>query len=187
MGRQRGNPAEPLPVRTALSPEVKIRIVELFAQFWTAATIAKQIELEFGKVLDIKQIAAYDPSKASTSVGVKLRKVYDEIRADYISKSGAMAMAHQAHRLRLIGEIVEKATTARDFGNAIKGLELAAKEMGGVLEGRSVVTHQGAIAHVHGTVEDARQEVAMRLASLVEGGLLLPAPAVPPTEGDAAP
>ena len=155
---------------------LKLRIIELFAQFYTAASIREQIDIEYGKWLDIKVIASYNPSKPSSPVGKKLRAVFDKMRAEYVSRSTNLAMAHQAHRLRMIGEIVEKATTAKDFGNAIKGLELAAKEMGGVLEGKQTIVHQGAIAHVHGTLEDARSEVAMRLQQIVEGGLLLPEP-----------
>lgn len=159
-----------------LENPVKLRIIELFAMFYTAASIKAQIELEHGISLDIKQIASYDPTKKSSAIGKKLRAVFEEVRADYVSKASEMAMAHQAHRLRLIGEVVEKATNSADFSAALKGLELAAKEMGGVLEGRTVVRHEGAVAHVHGTIEDARQEVAMRLQSLVDGGLLLPQP-----------
>jgi hypothetical protein len=69
-------------------------------------------------------------------------------------------VSHQAHRLRLIGDIVSKATTAKDFGNALKGLELAAKEMGGL---GTVVEHKGIVSHVHGSIEDARRELADRL------------------------
>lgn len=176
---QRKNRAKSLLARKPgwkmLENPVKLRIIELFAHYYTAASIQTQIDLEFGKWLDIKQIAAYDPTKRSSNVGKKLRLLFNDMRAEYIAKSAEMAMAHQAHRLRLIGEVVEKATNARDFGNALKGLELAAKEMGGVLEGKQTVIHSGAVAHVHGTIEDARQEVAMRLAALVDGGLLLPA------------
>ncbi len=75
--------------------------------------------------------------------------------------------------------MVEKATKSKDYNAALKGLELAAKEMGGVLEGKTTVRHEGSVAHVHGSLEDMRLELAMRLAQHVDGGTRLahdPAP-----------
>jgi hypothetical protein len=89
-----------------------------------------------------------------------------------------VAIAHQAHRLRRYETLVDKAEKAKDFSAALKGLELAAKEMGGVLEGRTTVKHEGSVEHRHLSIEDQRAELAMRLSAVIEGGTLhaLPAP-----------
>lgn len=181
--KQAGEEAEPLPERGVPEP-VKERMVELFAQFQSVGGVAKSIKAEFGLALDLRTVETYNPSSRLCRIGKRLRALHDAIRKEYVERSADVALAHQAHRLRLIGDIVEKATTAKDFGNAIKGLELAAKEMGGALEGKTIVTHTGAVAHVHGSVDDMRQELAMRLATVVEA---MPPVSLPAPSPDATP
>lgn len=172
---QGGDEAEPLPEKGIPIP-VKERMVELFAQFQSVTAVQKAIKAEFKLDLQQRTIETYNPASRLCRMGKRLRSLYAAVRKEYVERSADVALAHQAHRLRLIGEIVDKATTAKDFGNAIKGLELAAKEMGGALEGRTIVTHTGAVAHVHGSVEDMRQELAMRLATVVEALPMLSSP-----------
>lgn len=168
----------PLPVRRGLSIDVKRRIIELFAQFHRVTDVQSKIKTEFGLDLDARTIQHFDCSRPQARVGKGLRALYDAHRQAYVERSADVAIAHRAHRLRMLQQVVEKAEKAKDFGNAIKGLELAAKEMGGVLEGKSEVKHVGQVAHVHLSVEDAKRELAMRLSEVIEGGKLeaLPKP-----------
>lgn len=175
--RQGGKLAEPSPVRRSLPSPIKFRMVELFAQFLSVSEVRDQIVEEYQVLIDLRTVGMYNPALKSATVGRKLRAHYDACRKLYVERSTDMAVAHQSHRLKLIGRIVEKATNSRDYAAALKGLELAAKEMGAYSQ-TTVVQHTGAIAHVHGTVEEARAEVAMRLQAMVDAGTLLPAPPI---------
>ena len=160
-------------------------MVELFAQFHTVKQVADTIKAEYHTDLDLRSVATYDPSQRHCRMGKRLREHYDACRQAYVEASAKVGVAHQAHRLRLIERVIEKATTAKDFSSALKGLELAAKEMGGVLEGKSIVEHRGSVEHRHLSVEDARAELAMRLGAVIDGGTLqhaLPTPDAAPDE-----
>jgi len=181
---QRENRSEPLHEGKGLPIEIKRFIVESFACFQDVGSIQRELVKRFGLSLDARWIAKYDARRATAQLGRGLRAYYDQCRKAYVEGVAEVAIAHQAHRLRLLSRVVDKATTSRDYGNAIKGLELAAKEMGGVLSGQHVVRHEGTIGHVHATVEEARAEITARLTQVVEGGLLLAAPS-PTEEGGA--
>lgn len=177
--KEKGGKRADLPLgRSGLPNEVKEFIVESFACFQTHKTVHAQVLQRFGLDLDGRLLCSYDPAHRHCRLGKRLRALHATIRKAYIENTAEVAISHQAQRLRLIGQVVEKAQSSKDYAAALKGLELAAKEMGGVLEGRSIVEHRGGMVHVHTNVEDARREVAMRLAQIVDGGLLLPA-AVP--------
>jgi hypothetical protein len=173
----RENGAELPLVRRGLPKAIKEFIVENLACFQTHHAVRQECLKRFGLDIDGRTIAGLDPNSRHCRLGPKLRALYDDTRKRYIGDVGQIAISHQAQRLRLVAKVVEKATTSKDYAAALKGLELAAKEMGGVLEGKSIVEHRGGMVHVHTNVEDARREVAMRLAQIVDGGLLLPAPA----------
>jgi hypothetical protein len=173
--------ANPTLAQSGVPQPIKLRLVELWAQFQTLSAISKAIKAEFGLTLDPRTICQYDGASRSCRMGKRLRLYFAEVRKEYIQRAADVAVAHQAHRLRKLEEVIEKAIASKDFNSALKGLELSAKEMGGVLEGKTTVRHEGAISHVHGTVEDARAEVAMRLQQLVDTTL------VPPAEEDAPP
>jgi hypothetical protein len=158
---------------------VKEFIVEKLAQFQSHKQVVAAVEAQFGITLHGLTIIKYDPQHRHCALGKRLRTLYDETRKAWVEGVKEVAISHQAQRLRLIDRVVEKATTSKDYAAALKGLELAAKEMGGVLEGKSIVEHRGGVTHIHANIEDARREVAMRLAQVVDGGLLLPSPDTP--------
>jgi hypothetical protein len=168
--------AEAIPERRGFSMEQKRFIVESFACFQDISSIAAELAKRWQIKPDYRHIAQYDARRPQCSMGKALRRLYVETRERYVEGVSEVAIAHQAHRLRLVGRIVEKATNSKDYAAALKGLELAAKEMGGALSGQTTVRHEGMIGHVHATVEEARAEISARLAQVVEGGLLLPAP-----------
>jgi hypothetical protein len=175
---EEGKPSELLLVRRGLPSEVKRFIVESFACFQTHKTVQDEVARRFGIVLDGRTLLVYDPARPQCRIGPRLRLLYDECRKAYIEGVQEVAISHQAHRLRLLSRVVEKATTSKDYANAIKGLELAAKEMGGALSGQHTIRHEGTIGHVHATVEEAKAEIASRLTMVLEAGTLLSAPSV---------
>jgi hypothetical protein len=93
--------------------------------------------------------------------------MYHEVRARYVEEAADIAISHQAHRLRRLEAVHDAAMRAKDFTNAIKALEVAAKELGGLGE-TVTVKHSGTVGHVHATIDEARAEVTMRLAGLLE-------------------
>lgn len=184
-GSKGKNRAKP-PPQQRLSAAQKRELVELWATFQTLGHIRKHFLDRHNLRLADSTLLSYDASRRGCSLGKKLRAYFDEVRREYVTNASAVAIAHQAHRLRRYEEIADSALKSKDFSSALKAMELAAKEMGGVLEGKTTVEHRGAVAHVHGSVEDMRQELAMRLRQVVEGGTLLPAPEEEDvaTEGD---
>lgn len=162
-----GERADPSPVRTRLPAEIKRRIVELFATFQSVSQIHAAILSEFNLDLAKSTIVHYDPTR-SPRLSPRLRQLFDEVRSRYVERAADVAIAHQAHRLRLLENLVAKAEKARDFGNAIKGLELAAREMGGQLTNVQKREVQGEVVHRHLTPEDAKAELAMRIGALIE-------------------
>jgi hypothetical protein len=165
---------------------MQTRIVVLFAQFQTVTAIVKAIKDEFGVEMDRRDVAHYDCGKPKARVGRRLRELYVAAREAYVGHTSSVAIAHQNHRLRLIERAIEGAERSRDWGAVKQLLELAAKEMGGVLTNVSKVEHQGAVEHRHMSVDDARTELAQRLATALDGGVLtaLPPPAKPLEQQD---
>lgn len=166
-------------VRSPLPQAVKEHIVEKLAQFQSHRQVIASVSANYGISLHGLTLQNYDPQHRNCRLGKRLRLLYDETRKAWVEGVKEVAISHQAQRLRLIDRVVEKATSSKDYAAALKGLELAAKEMGGVLEGKSIVEHRGGVTHIHANIEDARREVAMRLAQVVDGGLLIPAPSSP--------
>ena len=161
-----------------LPHEVKVYLVEKHALFTSPAQIRKDLAKDFGIRIDDRTIDNYNPDSPRCRIGRKLQAQFHEVRKAYTERVASHGLYHQAHRLALLTQVVEKATNSRDYTAALKGLELAAKEVGGALTGQQTVRHEGMIAHVNLSPEEARAEVADRLRALVDGGELqaLPTP-----------
>lgn len=177
-----GNRVVPLPVRGRLTTAMRSRIIELFAQFQTVKIIRATIKAEFGRDLADATISHYDPTRASCQLSQAQRAQFDALRASYVNSAKDVAIAHQAHRLRKYEEIYEKALKGRDYSAALKAMELAAKELGGVMTNQSTVKHEGNVTHRHLTPQDAKAELAMRLTAMIETQAALPSPTPQPIE-----
>lgn len=169
-----GNGVVPSLVRGRLTTAMRNRIIEMFAQFQSVRAIREAIKSEFGRVLADATISHYDPTRASCQLSKEQRAQFDALRASYIDSAKDVAIAHQAHRLRKYEEIYDKSLKARDFSAALKAMELAAKELGGVMTNQSTVKHEGNVTHRHLTPQDAKAELAMRLTAMVEAQAALP-------------
>jgi hypothetical protein len=183
--RMGGRPSQSTHERNRLPIEIRRRIVELFATFQPLNSIIETIKDEFGQTLHRDTVRHYDPTRLNSKLSPSMVALFNEVRTRYVEQSTSVAIAHQAHRLRRYETIIDKAERAKDFSSALKGLELAAKEMGGVLTNVSRTEVKGQIEHRHLSIEDAKAELAMRLQSAIEGGTLTPLPS--PTEGDEDP
>lgn len=171
-GRNRADPTLVPRHEGPLPREVKSYLIEKHALFVSPSQIRKDLAKDFGIIIDDRTIDNYNVDSPRARVGKKLASQFHAIRKAYVERVATHGLYHQAHRLALIGQVVEKATHSRDYNAALKGLELAAKEVGGAMTGSHTVKHEGMIAHVNLSPEDARREVADRLRSLVDGGEL---------------
>jgi hypothetical protein len=171
-----------------LPQNIRTRILELFAQFQPLRLVREAIKTEFGRDLADATLSAYDASRASCRLSKAQRDQFDALRKAYVEGAAGVAIAHQAHRLRKYEDVYDKALKAKDFSAALKAMELAAKEMGGVMTNTSTVKHEGKVEHRHMSLDDAKAELAMRLSAMVDGGQLEPMPALPaPHDGSPAP
>lgn len=168
----------PPPAPERIPVHIKRRIVELFAQFQRISEVTATIKEEFGLVISHDVARHYEVDGSRCRCSRKLRAYHAEVRQRYIADTSQIAIAHQTHRLKVLQSLVDKATTAKEFAVAMKGLEQAAKEMGGVLTNQTKVTHEGRVEHRHLSIDDAREELAQRLAAAIDGGTLraLPVP-----------
>lgn len=152
---------------------IKVECIKKLACFQSPSEVSDWVAKEYGLSLNPRRLTEWNPDNSLCTLGPELRDLFAETRRAYTSDVSSVAIAHQPVRLRMVQKLAEKAATSKDYAAALKAIELAAKEMGGVLEGRTTVTHQGAVTHVHGSVDDLRAELAMRLAAMTD---TLPAP-----------
>lgn len=185
-----GRQAYPSPVeqpsdqQRGFTEEQKAFIVEKFACFQRLGDIADEFNKRYGFTPYLQSLETYDGDSRHCRMGKRLRRLFDTVRADYVGQTAKVAVAHQAHRLRLIEKLIDKATTSKEFASAIKGLELAAKEMGGLAQ---QVQHSGTVAHVHASLDDAKAELAMRLQAHIEQQALPSPVATDPIEVEPEP
>lgn len=175
-------------VRSDLSPAGKRRIVELWATFHSLSQIRDIMRAETGSRISDGVLCYYNVGHPNSRASPRLKLLFAETRKRYVEEAKDVAIAHQAHRLRQLERVVELATKSKDYNAALKGIELAAKEMGGLTQ---TVRHEGIVGMVHKhthSIEDAKAEVAMRLTQLLEGGLLHTTPPTTlPTTPDTVP
>lgn len=161
--------ADPNLVPSTLAIAGKRRIVELWATFHTLSQVREIMRAETGLTWPDSTLIYYDVGRSNSRASPQLKAFYADTRKRYVEEAKDVAIAHQAHRLRKLEDIVEKATKSKDYNAALKGIELAAKEMGGLTQ---TVKHEGVVGHIHAhqhSIEDARSEVALRLQQLVDG------------------
>lgn len=155
------------PARVVLTHEVKCRIVVLLAQFQGLAAIRDMIAEEFGLTLHKQTIAHYDPQRSGRRLSPRLALLFEEARKLYVSDHHSIGISHQSHRLRVIERLAGKAEAAKQYTTAGALLKQAAEELGAITQR---VRHEGSVVHM--SLDDARSELAQRLASAIDGGVL---------------
>lgn len=160
------------PAQQKLPTEVKRRIIVLFAQFQRVGDVQKMIEEEFGIRVHHRTLQNYDPERGR-QIGKELLQLYEEARAAYVSDITAVGIAHQNHRLRILERLIAKAEAKGQYSTVASLLKQAAEEMGGVMT--NVRRVEGNVGHVHMSIEDARQELALRLYGAIETAPLIEA------------
>ena len=163
--------SQPPLARISLPIDVKRRIVELFATFHSTKQVLSIVKRDYGLELSYVQVGLYNGSSSQFKAGKALRRLFDETRKAYLAGAERVGISHQSHRLRLIEGLIEEARESKEYGVALKGLEQAAREMGGQLTNVATVRHQGRIEL---SLEDQKAELAMRLGAVLDGGVLTP-------------
>lgn len=113
-----------------LPEAIKRRIVEHLACFCTHAEVVALIAEEFTVTLTPRHVRAYDPTSFQFAAGTRWQTYHSSVRKRFETEIAAEPIAHRAYRLRKLDSVCTKAMEDGDLKEAIKALELAAKEMG---------------------------------------------------------
>ncbi len=126
---------------------------------------------EFGIEVSPQQCERYDPTKrAGASLSKKYREIFDSTRAEFISDTSRVGIAHRAVRLRKLAAAIDKAEERGNLPLMAQLLEQAAKEAGdaytnkrrlehtgengGPIENRTVVVDESQVAAAVAKLED---------------------------------
>jgi hypothetical protein len=115
----------------ALAEDVKTYIVQALACFDSVAQVVDDVKVDFGLVLDRRQVACYDPTLASgADLGKKLKAVFEATRKKFLEDVASVAATNRTVRMRRLERmsVLHRANPAM----ASLLLEQIAKEMGNV-------------------------------------------------------
>jgi hypothetical protein len=151
-----------------LSHEAKVRLVTLLAQFCGPAEAAKIVSDEYAVTIDRRTAWKYDASKKGCSTSPRYRQLFHEVRDRWLNDMAAIPIAQQGHRLHLLDRLATKLEAQGDYGGALKAIEMAAKEVGGLFTNERRASVTANIRTVQMTAEEARAQLAARLQAYVE-------------------
>lgn len=160
-------------VHRRLPIAVRQRIVVLFAQFHKVSEVRDIIRAEYGLQIADTTLRYHDPGR-SPKLSPKLKQLFKEARKRHLDDVSDIGIAHQSVRLRMLARMASKAEEGKQYALAASLLKQAAEEMGGALSGTKVIEHRGHIGHVHLSADDMRNELALRLGSVLERAALIP-------------
>lgn len=124
-----------------LTEPQKLFIVKALACFDTPTQVSNAVREEFGIDVDRRQVAEYDPSKASgRDVSKKLRVIFEVTRKAFKDDVSTIPIASQAYRLRTLNRLLVKVEGQGNTALAAQLVEQAAKEAGGTFTNRREVT-----------------------------------------------
>ena len=151
-----------------LTHEAKVRLVTVLAQFSGPTEAARVISQEFGVTVDRRTAWKFDPTKSGCTTSSKYRQLFHEIRDRWLNDMAAIPIAKQGHRLRLLDRLAHRLEDEGDYTGALKAIEQAAKEVGGIFinDKRVTVPVLRPALPLDGT--DARAQLATRLSELLE-------------------
>jgi hypothetical protein len=120
-----------------LDDEVKMFIVQSLACYDTPSQVAEAVNLEFGIAIERQQVAVYDPTKKSGErLAQKYRDVFDATRQAFIEDAINIPIASKTYRLRSLQRMHDYYVSRKNFVQAQAVLEQAAKEVGGMFNGK---------------------------------------------------
>jgi len=112
----------------------KSLIVKELACFTTPSEIAKQLQEEFGVTVTLSQLSFYNPenTQGRYELSEKWRHLFHQTRDDFIEGIIEIPIVHKRYRLSELQKIYDTLYERGEYMQAVKVLEQAAKEMGGV-------------------------------------------------------
>jgi hypothetical protein len=121
----------------ALTGDIKVFIVERLACFDSPTDIQKQLKQDFRVDVSLQQLTAYNPkTQAGARLSKTLREVFEATRKKYLEDTSDVAIAHKAHRLRVLDRLLTRLERSGNALLAAQMLEQAAKEEGGAFTNR---------------------------------------------------
>ena len=118
-----------------LSDEIKEFIVKGLARFDSPTQVAEAVKETFEIEVSRQQVHAYDPA-CSQPPAPRWLELHAATRQAFLSDIAEIGIAQKAVRLRMLERYARIAERQKYFIRAAALLEQAAKECGGIYEGR---------------------------------------------------
>jgi hypothetical protein len=127
--------------RTTLSDEIKEFIVKGLACYDTPSQVAEAVNLMFGIRVSRQRVNRYKPDSPRPPAQ-RWRDLHAATRQALLRELAEIGVAHRAVRLRRLDRLASRSEQS-NVTTALKCLEMAAKECGGMYESRrrSIVRH----------------------------------------------
>ncbi len=126
-----------------LTDEIKTFIVKGLACYDTPSQVAEAVGVEFDIVVSRQQVHEYDPGCVRTPA-LRWRELYAATRAALLRETADIGIAHRAVRLLRLDRVASR-SERYNVRTALKCLEMAAKECGGMYERRRPIVSQPAM------------------------------------------
>jgi hypothetical protein len=120
---------------STLSDDIKAFIVKGLACFDTPSQVAESVKVTFGLEVSRQQVYAYDPD-CTQPPSARWIALHAATREKFLDGMAEITVAHKAVRLRMLERYARLAEDQKRTQVAAMFLEQAAKECGGVYEGR---------------------------------------------------
>jgi hypothetical protein len=126
-----------------LTDEIKTFIVKGLACYDTPSQVAEAVKATFGVEVSRQQVYVYDPG-CSQPPALRWRDLHAATRQALLRELGEIGIAHRAVRLRRLDRLASRCER-NSVALALKCLEMAAKECGGMYENRRPIVLQPAM------------------------------------------
>ena len=123
-----------------LTDEIKTFIVKGLACYDTPSQVAEAVRAEFDIVVSRQQVHEYDPACVRRPAQ-RWRDLHAATRAALLRELGEIGIAHRAVRLRRLDRLASR-SERNNVLTALKCIEMAAKECGGMYENRKPIVVQ---------------------------------------------
>jgi hypothetical protein len=131
---------ESMPV---LTDEIKTFIVKGLACYDTPSQVAEDVRVNFDIVVSRQQVHEYDPACARPPA-LRWRELHAATRQALLREQAEIGIAHRAVRLRRLDRLASR-SERNNVTTALKCIEMAAKECGGMYENRKPIVLQPAM------------------------------------------
>jgi hypothetical protein len=123
-----------------LTDEIKTFIVKGLACYDTPSQVAEAVKANFNIEITRQHVYAYDPG-ASQQMAPRWKELHAATRQAFLRETAEIGIAHRAVRLRKLDRLASRCER-NSVALALKCLEIAAKESGGLYENRKPVLLQ---------------------------------------------